>query len=98
MGDATYRINKAGAYAVGHFNSIGLKIDLGRPLTCRTLDLTCRQAMKLLYCLGIDFEDGAWLSDALEGQVVIVTDDEEGHPICIGDPFGTKCVDLEEER
>lgn len=98
MDDTIYRINKAGAYAVGHFDSIGLKIALGRPLTCRMLDLTCKQAMKLLNCLDIDFEDGAWLSDALEGQVVLVTDDEEGHAIYIGDPFDTKCVDLEEER
>lgn len=94
--DSIYRINKAGAYAVGHFNLCDVRLDLGRPKTCRVVQLTPGKAMGLMRLLGADFEDGAYLADALEGQNVQLVDDEDGNPLFLGDPYGNKSIDLRE--
>lgn len=44
MPSSIYRINKAGAYAVGHFKFIGMRLDLGSPQTCRQIDMDKKEA------------------------------------------------------
>lgn len=92
--DGIYRINKAGAYVVGHFNLCDVRLDLGRPKTCRVITLSPGKAMGLMRILGVDFEDGAYMADALEGQNVELVDDEDGNPLFLGDPYGNKSIDL----
>lgn len=94
--DSIYRINKAGAWVVGHFNLCEIRLDLGRPKTCRVVTMKPGQAMGLMRYLGVDFEDGAYMADALEGQNVQLVDDEEGNPLFLGDPYGNKSIDLRE--
>lgn len=94
--EAVYRINKAGAWVVGHFNLCEIRLDLGRPKTCRVVTMKPGQAMGLMYCLGVDFEDGAYMADVLEGQNILVVDDEDGNPLFLGDPYGNKSIDLRE--
>lgn len=91
-----YRINRAGIYAVGHFRFVGLKLDLGRPRTIRQVDIHEKEIANLMDVLGIDWENGGYLSDLLEGQNVLVTDDEEGNLHSIGDPYGNRSIDLKE--
>lgn len=94
--DSIYRINKAGAYVVGHFNLCDVRLDLGRPKTCRAITLSPGKAMGLMRILGVDFEDGAYMADALEGKNVQLVDDEDGNPLFLGDPYGNKSIDLRE--
>lgn len=94
--EGVYRINKAGAWVVGHFNLCEIRLDLGRPKTCRVVTMKPGQAMGLMRCLGVDFEDGAYMADALEGQNILVVDDEDGSPLFLGDPYGNKSIDLRE--
>lgn len=95
--EGVYRINKAGAWVVGHFNLCEIRLDLGRPKTCRVIPMTTGQAMGLMRCLGVDFEDGAYMADALEGQNILVVDGEDGGPLFLGDPYGNKSIDLRED-
>lgn len=98
MPSSIYRINKAGAYAVGHFKFIGMRIDLGNPKTCRHIDMNKKEVTSLLEVLGIDWEDGDFLSDLLVGQYVLITDDIDGYPLSIGDPYGNRSMELKEAR
>lgn len=95
--EGVYRINKAGAWVVGHFNLCEIRLDLGRPKTCRVIPMTTGQAVGLMRCLGVDFEDGAYMADALEGQNILVVDGEDGGPLFLGDPYGNKSIDLRED-
>ena len=96
MPSSIYRINKAGAYAVGHFKFIGMRLDLGSPQTCRQIDMDKKEAAGLLDILDIDWEDGGYVSDLLVGQNVLVADDIDGYPLCIGDPYGNRSMELKE--
>lgn len=98
MPSSIYRINKAGAYAVGHFKFIGMRLDLGSPQTCRQIDMDKKEVAGLLDILGIDWEDGGYVSDLLVGQNVLVADDIDGYPLCIGDPYGNHSMELKEAR
>lgn len=98
MPSSIYRINKAGAYAVGHFKFIGMRLDLGSPQTCRQIDMDKKEVAGLLDILDIDWEDGGYVSDLLVGQNVLVTDDIDGYPLSIGDPYGNRNLELEEAR
>lgn len=98
MPSSIYRINKAGAYAVGHFKFIGMRLDLGSPQTCRQIDMDKKEAAGLLDILDIDWEDGGYVSDLLVGQNVLVADDIDGYPLCIGDPYGNRSMELKEAR
>lgn len=98
MPSSIYRINKAGAYAVGHFKFIGMRLDLGSPQTCRQIDMDKKEVAGLLDILDIDWEDGGYVSDLLVGQNVLVTDDIDGYPLCIGDPYGNRSMELNEAR
>lgn len=92
--DSIYRINKAGLYVTGHVRSSAIQLLLGNPGTCRSIDLNVRDAMGLLDVLGIDWEDGVFLNEALKDEFVMVSDDENGHSLSIGDPYGNDSVDL----
>ncbi len=98
MPSSIYRINKAGAYAVGHFKFIGMRLDLGSPQTCRQIDMDKKEAAGLLDILDIDWEDGGYVSDLLVGQNVLVVDDIDGYPLRIGDPYGNLSMELKEAR
>lgn len=98
MPSSIYRINKAGAYAVGHFKFIGMRLDLGSPQTCRQIDMDKKEVAGLLDILDIDWEDGGYVSDLLVGQNVLVADDIDGFPLCIGDPYGNRSMELKEAR
>lgn len=98
MLSSIYRINKAGAYAVGHFKFIGMRLDLGSPQTCRQIDMDKKEAAGLLDILDIDWEDGGYVSDLLVGQNVLVVDDIDGYPLRIGDPYGNLSMELKEAR
>lgn len=98
MPSSIYRVNKAGAYAVGHFKFIGMRLDLGSPQTCRQIDMDKKEVAGLLDILDIDWEDGGYVSDPLVGQNVLVADDIDGFPLCIGDPYGNRSMELKEER
>lgn len=98
MPSSIYRINKAGAYAVGHFKFIGMRLDLGSPQTCRQIDMDKKEVAGLLDILDIDWEDGGYLSDLLVGQNVLVADDIDDYPLCIGDPYGNRSMELKEAR
>lgn len=98
MPSSIYRINKAGAYAVGHFKFIGMRLDLGSPQTCRQIDMDKKEVAGLLDILDIDWEDGGYVSDLLVGQNVLVADDIDGYPLCIGDPYGNRSMELNEAR
>lgn len=98
MPNSIYRINKAGAYAVGHFKFIGMRLDLGAPQTCRCIDIDKKDVAELLEVLGIDWEDGGYVSDLLIGQHVQITDDIDGYPLSIGDPYGNRSMELKEAR
>ena len=94
--ESVYRINTAGAFVLGHFNICDIRLDLGRPETCRAITLSPGKAMGLMRCLGVDFEDGAYMAEALRGQNILVVDDEDGNPLFLGDPYGNKSIDLRE--
>lgn len=94
--ESVYRINTAGAFVVGHFNICDIRLDLGRPETCRAITLSPGKAMGLMRCLGVDFEDGAYMAEALRGQNILVVDDDDGNPLFLGDPYGNKTIDLRE--
>ena len=94
--ESVYRINTAGAFVMGHFNICDIRLDLGRPETCRAITLSPGKAMGLMRCLGVDFEDGAYMAEALRGQNILVVDDEDGNPLFLGDPYGNKSIDLRE--
>ena len=94
--ESVYRINTAGAFVVGHFNICDIRLDLGRPETGRAITLSPGKAMGLMRCLGVDFEDGAYMAEALRGQNILVVDDEDGNPLFLGDPYGNKSIDLRE--
>ncbi|WP_217969015.1 hypothetical protein [Adlercreutzia caecimuris] len=96
MEGTVYRINFAGAYALGHFRAVGLKLHLGRPETCRELSVTAGQLADLIDCLGIDWEDGGYVSNLLIGRNVLLVDDDGGRPMSIGDPYGNGAVELSE--
>lgn len=98
MPSSIYRINKAGAYAVGHFKFIGMRLDLGSPQTCRQIDMDKKEVAGLLDILDIDWEDGDYVSDLLVGQNVLVADDIDGYPLCIGDPYDNRSMELKEAR
>lgn len=98
MPSSIYRINKAGAYAVGHFKFIGMRLDLGSPQTCRQIDMDKKEVAGLLDILDIDWEDGGYVSDLLVGQNVLVADDIDSYPLCIGDPYGNRSMELKEAR
>lgn len=98
MPSSIYRINKAGAYAVGHFKFIGMRLDLGSPQTCRQIDMDKKEVAGLLDILDIDWEDGGYVSDLLVGQNVLVAGDIDGYPLCIGDPYGNRSMELKEAR
>lgn len=98
MPSSIYRINKAGAYAVGHFKFIGMRLNLGSPQTCRQIDMDKKEVAGLLDILDIDWEDGGYVSDLLVGQNVLVADDIDGYPLCIGDPYGNRSMELKEAR
>lgn len=98
MPSSIYRINKAGAYAVGHFKFIGMRLDLGSPQTCRQIDMDKKEVAGLLDILDIDWEDGGHVSDLLVGQNVLIADDIDGYPLCIGDPYGNRSMELKEAR
>lgn len=98
MPSSIYRINKAGAYAVGHFKFIGMRLDLGSPQTCRQIDMDKKEVAGLLDILDIDWGDGGYVSDLLVGQNVLVVDDIDGYPLSIGDPYGNRNLELEEAR
>ena len=96
MAGTVYRINFAGAYALGHFRTIGLKLHLGRPATCRELSVTAEQLADLIDCLGIDWEDGGYVSNLIIGRNVLLVDGDDGRPVSIGDPYGNGAVGLRE--
>lgn len=52
----------------------------------------------MLEVLGIDWEDGDFLSDLLVGHNVLVVDDIDGYPLSIGDPYGNRSMELKEAR
>ena len=52
----------------------------------------------MLEVLGIDWEDGGYVSDLLIGQYVQITDDIDGYPLSIGDPYGNRSMELKEAR
>ena len=89
-----YRINKAGLYAIGHFNALKLCLMVGRPDTCRCIEITQEKLKELLKCLRIDWEDGDFVNDLLEGQLVSIATDDQDYIVCIGDPYGNKSVML----
>lgn len=89
-------INKAGTYCIGHFQVLeGTRLLIGNPDTCGSIHLDDKQTIKLLNILGVDWEDGAYLQELLEGQIVSVGMDGLKF-ISIGDPFGNDIVLLEE--
>lgn len=98
MPSSIYRINKAGAYTVGHLRFIGMRLDLGTPQTCRCIDIDKKDIADLLEVLGIDWEDGGYVSDLLIGQHVQITDDIDGYPLSIGGPYGNRSMELKEAR
>lgn len=90
-----FRINKAGSYCIGHFQAIeGTKLLIGNPGTCGNIHLNDEQTIKLLNILKVDWEDGGYLHELLEGQIVSVGMDGLKF-ISIGDPFGNDLILLE---
>lgn len=83
---------------MGHFKFIGMRLDLGSPQTCRQIDMNKKEVAGLLDILDIDWEDGGYVSDLLVGQNVLVADDIDGYPLCIGDPYGNRSMELNEAR
>lgn len=94
MDGNVYRINKAGLYCIGHFRALGVKLEIGSPRTCGTIDLDYEQTAKLLDMLDIDWEDGFFLQDLLEGQNVLVGVDEQLYFKTIGDPYGNDHIEI----
>lgn len=90
----TYRINKAGLYGMGHYGMFETRIMIGRPDTCGSIKLTPEKLKEVLNCLHIDWEDGGFINDLLNGQMVSITTDDDGYFISIGDPYGNKVVML----
>lgn len=91
-----FRINKAGTYCIGHFQVVGgTKLMIGNPGTCGSIQLDDRQTVKLLNILKVDWEDGGYLHELLEGQIVSVGVDDSLKFISIGDPFGNDLILLE---
>ena len=89
-----YRINKAGLYGIGHFDVLEVRIMVGRPDTCGCIKFSQEKLRELLKCLRIDWEDGAFVNDLLEGQMVSIATDDKGYFTSIGDPYGNKVVML----
>lgn len=89
-----YRINKAGLYGIGHFGVFEIRLLIGQPDTCGAISLTQEQVKELLGYLRIDWEDGAYLADLLEGRLVAMGFDEKDcfKFVSIGDPYDNKKV------
>lgn len=89
-----YRINKAGLYGIGHFGVFEIRLLIGQPDTCGSISLTQEQVKELLGYLRIDWEDGAYLADLLEGRLVAMGFDEKDcfRFVSIGDPYDNKKV------
>ena len=87
-----FRINKAGTYCIGHYQVMtGTKLMIGDPGTCGCINLNDKQTVELLNILRVDWEDGAYLHELLEGQIVSVG--MEGLKfVSIGDPFGKDLI------
>lgn len=98
MPSAIYRINKAGAYAMGHFNFLGMRLDLGSPEACCYIDTSKKEVACLLDILDIDWEAGRYVAEQLAERNVLVIDDIDGYPLSIGDPYGNRSMELKEAR
>lgn len=94
METKVYRINKAGLYCIGHFRALGVRLEIGSPYTCGIIDLDYEQTVKLLDMLDIDWEDGFFLQDLLEGQNVLVGVDGSLYFKTIGDPYGNNRIEI----
>ena len=89
-----YRINKAGLYGIGHYGVFETRIMIGQPDTCGSIMLKHEKLKEVLDCLRIDWDDGGFVDDLLEGQMVSVVTDDHGYFVSIGDPYGNKVVML----
>lgn len=89
-----YRINKAGLYCLGHYRVLNVKLYIGAPDTCGTITLTFDNTVKLLDMLDVDWEDGDFIQDLLEGQYVLVGLDDKLYFKTIGDPYGNDCIEI----
>lgn len=89
-----YQINEAGLYAIGHFNTCVIRLYLGCPDTCLSIELTQNKLLKLMELLKLDFEDGTYVGKALVGQHVLVYFDESHHVQRIGDVFGHHNIEI----
>lgn len=89
MDEKIYRINKAGAYFIGHFQTYELKIEFGDPHTCLSIQVPKlnRVIPKLLNELGIDWENGDYLDKYLVGQFVKIGFDNKGVAQYLSAPF-----------
>lgn len=96
MAETIYRINSAGVYATGHFGSLELKIDLGRPETCRQIKLSKREMASLMDVLGVDWEDGGYVHELLVGRDVLIRDDARGYPVSFSNVYGSKTGIMDE--
>lgn len=101
MDEKIYRINRAGAYFIGHFNTYELKVEFGNPNTCLSIQVpkVSQVIPKLLNELGIDWEDGNYLDKYLVGQFVKIGFDEKGVAQYLSAPFdGSEKIFIKEDN
>lgn len=93
MESKIFKINKAGLYCIGHYDAVGVRLLLGNPHSRGFVNLDEQDTVKLLKMLDVEWEDGGYLQDLLEGQYVLVGTDSFKF-VSIGDPYGRKSIEI----
>lgn len=103
MENNVWKIEKAGLYFFGHINRYYLEVEISRKGYHWAFSMNVEKVQSLLDVLDIDYEDGAYVYEALSGKFITAIPETDnmfvaGNRVAkVGDPYGMELIDLREE-
>ncbi len=100
MENDIWKIEKAGLYFFGHINLWCFKVEISRRGTHWAFSMLAEKVPALLDILDIDYEDGLYAYEALQGKLITVIPESndtfasDNKVVKVGDPYGMELIDI----